>query len=119
MIPGKKSPVLLYKETVAQMKPNSVIVDLAIARGGNCEVTEMDQTILYNGVIVIGEKNMAGKIAATASELYSNNVAQLVKLLCTSSMDEIVLDANDEIIQKTILCHQGKPYPFLEKEKAG
>ena len=80
LIPGRPAPILLRKETVDQMKPGSVIVDLATSRGGNCEVSEQDKTVRYNGVTIIGNSNMAGLVPATASELYANNLVHLINL---------------------------------------
>lgn len=117
LIPGRKAPVLLYKKTIEAMKPGSVVVDLATARGGNCEVSVLNQTIKHGEVTIIGQSNMAGLIPATASELYANNLVHLINLLAKTP-PEILFNPEDEIIQQAVLCHQGNYMPFeATKEK--
>lgn len=111
LIPGKKAPTLLNKNTVEKMKPGSIIVDLATARGGNCEVSKRDEVIDYKGVTVIGYSNMAGFVPTTASELYANNLVNLMRLLITSS-DELNFNQEDEIIRQALLCYDGQYLPF-------
>lgn len=116
LIPGKKAPVLLKANTVDGMKSGAVIVDLATARGGNCELSVRDEVVKSNNVTLIGYSNMAGLIPATASELYANNIANLIKLLI-SSPNDLVINEQDEIIRQAMLCHEGQYLPFLyEKE---
>lgn len=117
LIPGRKAPVLLYKKTIEQMKPGSVVVDLATARGGNCEVSVHDKTTKHGEVTLIGLSNMAGLVPATASELYANNLVHLINLLAPTP-PEITLNPSDEIIQQAVLCHQNQYLPFQEKQEA-
>ncbi len=99
------------------MKPGSIIVDLATARGGNCEISSPDETIKHNEITIVGISNMAGQVPATASELYANNLVHLINLLANKTA-EIELNQNDEIIQQAIICHQGQYLPFQQtKEK--
>lgn len=117
LIPGQKAPVLLYKKTIEQMKPGSVVVDLATSRGGNCELSVLDKIIKHGEVSIIGYSNLAGLIPATASELYANNLVHLINLLAPTST-EITLNPHDEIIQQAVLCHQSQYLPFKTiKEK--
>lgn len=117
LIPGRKAPVLLYKHTIEQMKPGSVIVDLATSRGGNCELSVKDKTIKHGAITIIGESNMAGLVPTTASDLYSNNLVHLINLLAVKP-PEITLNPDDEIITQALLCHDGRYLPFQEvKEK--
>ncbi|MCW8397934.1 Re/Si-specific NAD(P)(+) transhydrogenase subunit alpha [Legionella sp. PATHC038] len=111
LIPGRKAPILLYKKTIEEMKPGSVVVDLATSRGGNCEVSVPDKTIKHGEVTVIGLSNMAGLVPATASELYANNLVHLINLLAQNP-PEITFNPNDEIIQQAVLCHQNQYLPF-------
>ncbi|HHF7366823.1 TPA: Re/Si-specific NAD(P)(+) transhydrogenase subunit alpha [Legionella bozemanae] len=111
LIPGRKAPILLYKKTIEQMKAGSVVVDLATSRGGNCEVSVLNQTIKHGDVTVIGLSNMAGLVPATASELYANNLVHLINLLAPKP-PEITLNPSDEIIQQAVLCHQNQYLPF-------
>jgi NAD(P) transhydrogenase subunit alpha len=117
LIPGRKAPILLYKDTVAHMKTGSIIIDLATSRGGNCEVSVVDQIIKYGQVTVIGLSNMAGLVAATASDLYANNLMHLLKLLSPNPPD-LQFNKDDEILQQAVLCHDGVYQPFIQsKEK--
>lgn len=117
LIPGKKAPILLTKETVKAMKPGSVIVDLATSRGGNCELSVADKVIKEDQVTLVGYSNMAGLIPATASELYANNIVHLVRFLVNES-SEINIDTNDDILQQALLCHDGVYMPFeMAKER--
>lgn len=111
LIPGRPAPILIRKTTVEQMKPGSVIVDLATSRGGNCEVSKKDETIKQGEITVIGISNMAGLVPATASELYANNLVHLINLLAAKTA-EITFNPDDEIIQQAVLCHEGAHLPF-------
>lgn len=116
LIPGRKAPILLYQKTVEQMKPGSIVVDLATSRGGNCEVSVVDKTVKHGEVTIIGLSNMAGLVPATASELYANNLVHLINLLAQNP-PEITLNPNDEIIQQAVLCHQNQYLPFQVKKE--
>lgn len=111
LIPGRKAPLLLFTKTVEQMKPGSVIVDLATSRGGNCELSILDKTIKHHGITIIGLSNMAGLVPATASEFYANNLAHLINLLAPEH-PEIQLNPEDEIIWQSVLSHEGRYLPF-------
>ncbi|HAT1822992.1 Re/Si-specific NAD(P)(+) transhydrogenase subunit alpha [Legionella pneumophila] len=120
LIPGRQAPVLLYKKTVEQMKPGSVIVDLATSRGGNCELSVADKIIKHGEITIVGLSNMAGLVPATASDLYSNNLVHLINLLAKNPA-ELNLNPDDEIIQQAVLCHKGTYLPFQgvkEKQNA-
>lgn len=113
LIPGRPAPVLINKTMVAQMKPGSVIVDLATSRGGNCEVSQRDQVINFDQVTIIGYSNIAGLVAATASELYANNVLHLMRLFVEQE-GQLHFNADDEIIKQATLCYQGRYLPFMQ-----
>lgn len=116
LIPGRPAPLLIHKKTVEQMKPGSVIVDLATSRGGNCEVSVLDKVIKHGEISVIGFSNMAGLVPTTASELYSNNLVHLINLLATKDAN-ISFNPEDEIIQHAILCHEGTYLPFQKSKE--
>jgi H+-translocating NAD(P) transhydrogenase subunit alpha len=97
-IPGKPAPRLITKETVAGMKPGSVIVDLAAETGGNCELTEPGQTVVKHGVTIAGPLNVPATMPVHASQLYAKNITELLKLLVTKD-GQLNLDFNDEIIK--------------------
>lgn len=106
VIPGKKSPVLVTKEMVQRMGLGSVIVDLAAERGGNCELTKPDETVVQRGVTIIGEFNLAGSVPYHASQMYARNVsAFLVHLVKEGKMQ---LNMNDEITRETLVTQGGE-----------
>ena len=78
LVPGRKAPTLIPADVVKDMKPGAVIVDLAVAQGGNCELSEPGKTVEVNGVKILGEVNMPGLLAADASAVYARNVLALV-----------------------------------------
>lgn len=116
LIPGKRAPILIEKDTVAAMKPGSVIVDIATSRGGNCALSQKDQIVQEGGVTVIGYSNLAGLIPATASELYSQNCLNLMKLLMPGA-SKLVLNPEDEIVYTALLCHEGHVLPFQSTQE--
>lgn len=96
---GRTAPVLVPAETVNKMRPGSVIVDLAASTGGNCELTKDGQMIVHsNGVIIIGDSNLAAKMPEDASILYGNNVLNFIKLLITKE-GNFQMDLNNEIVK--------------------
>lgn len=116
-IPGKKSPVLITADAVTGMPPGSVIVDLAAERGGNCELTQADQTIRAHGVTIMGPTNLPATVPYHASQMYSRNVVTLVQHLAprTAGADgkrtgpaALVLDTNDEITRETMMTRGGE-----------
>lgn len=115
LIPGRKAPVLLFKDTVEQMKPGSVIVDIATSRGGNCELSVLDKVIKHKEVTIIGLSNIAGLVPTTASELYANNLVHLINLLAPTA-PSLTFNPDDDILQQALLCHDGQYLPF-QKEK--
>ncbi|WP_304348780.1 Re/Si-specific NAD(P)(+) transhydrogenase subunit alpha [Corynebacterium frankenforstense] len=103
-IPGRKSPVLLTAADVAAMKPGSVIVDMAAANGGNCELTVPGEvTVTDGGVTVIGYTDLAGRLPGQASQLYGQNVVNLFKLITPHKDGKATLDLGDEIVRQITL----------------
>ena len=91
-IPGKKAPVLIEKETIKNMKENSVIVDLAAGTGGNCEGTVVDEIVDIDGVKIVGETNILNTVKHAATKLYSENVRNLIQLYLENPEDEILVE---------------------------
>jgi NAD(P) transhydrogenase subunit alpha len=106
LIPGKPAPRLITKETVAGMKPGSVIVDLAAETGGNCELTEANKEIVKHGVTIIGPTNLPSTMPVHASQLYARNVVELLKLIVKDG--KLNLDFNDDIIKGACITHNGQ-----------
>lgn len=108
-IPGKPAPKLITKEMVESMKSGSVIVDLAAATGGNCELTRPGElSVTDNGVKIIGYTDMANLLAGQSSQLYATNLVNLTKLLSPNKDGEITLDFEDVIIRNMTVTHDGE-----------
>lgn len=106
-IPGKTSPVLITKAMVEQMKPGSVIIDLAAERGGNCELTILGTTVNHQGVTIIGPDNIQATVPHHASQLFGKNIENLVSHLLDDE-GKVELDFSDEIIGDTVLSYKGE-----------
>ena len=106
LIPGRPAPVLLHEDTVKQMKPGSVVVDMAVEAGGNCPLSEAGKTLIKHGVTFVGETNLPGMVATDASALYARNLLNFLDLLCdkTGAMN---INLEDDIIAATLLCKDG------------
>lgn len=104
-IPGKRSPVLVTADMVAGMQPGSVIVDLAAERGGNCELSQPDQTVHAHGVTIVGPTNLPATVPNHASQLYSRNVTNLLKLMIKDGKPQ--LETEDEVVRGTLVTHNG------------
>jgi len=105
-IPGKKSPVLVTAEMVRGMAPGSVIVDLAAERGGNCELTRLDEEVVDHNVLILGPSNLPASVAFHASQMYSRNIATLLGHLVKDG--SIKLDFEDEITAACVVTEGGK-----------
>jgi NAD(P) transhydrogenase subunit alpha len=103
-IPGKKAPLLLTKLTVESMKPGSVIIDLAASTGGNCEVTRNDETIIHQGVKIIGNSSFPVDMPSDASKMFGKNVINFLKLMI-SAKGEFNLNWEDDIVKGTCVTH--------------
>ncbi len=118
LIPGKKAPLLVPASMVEVMKAGSVIVDLAAEQGGNCELTRAGETVVHNGVKIIGPLNLPSSLAHHASQLYSKNLLSLLTLL--EEEKQLNFNFEDEIILKTTVTHRGEIIsPMLKENDAG
>ena len=106
-IPGRQSPLLITADAVAIMKPGSVIVDLAAERGGNCELTQADETVVVHNVTILGPTNLPSEIPNHASQMFGNNITKLL-LHLVNAEGEVSLDLEDEIIQGCLVSHAGQ-----------
>jgi len=105
-VPGRKSPILITAEMVGAMQPGSVIVDIAAERGGNCELTRPGETVVENGVTILGPLNLPSMVPHHASQMLSANIAALAKLLVRDG--QVGMDLEDQIIQESLVTHGGK-----------
>jgi len=106
-IPGRKAPLLVAADVVREMRPGSVIVDLAAEEGGNCELTRCDEIVRENGVTIVGTANIPATIPVDASAVYSRNVYNVVKHLHPKEA-ALELDFTDEINDGAIIIHAGE-----------
>jgi len=106
LVPGRRAPVLIREETVREMRPRAVIVDLAAEMGGNCELTEPGETVVRYGVTIMGPLNLPSEMAYTASQMYARNVTTLVEHLAPRG--ELVFDFADEITRGVVLTRDGE-----------
>jgi NAD(P) transhydrogenase subunit alpha len=112
-IPGRPAPVLLTAEMVRKMKPGSIIVDLAVEGGGNCELTEYNKTVVQHGVTIIGTANLPALMPVHASQMYSKNLSNLVMHLLGES--GLQLDMEDPITAGVVVTHGGRiVHPALQ-----
>ncbi|HZS83676.1 MAG TPA: Re/Si-specific NAD(P)(+) transhydrogenase subunit alpha [Stellaceae bacterium] len=119
LIPGRKAPVLITREMVADMRPGSVIVDLAVEQGGNCEGSEIGEVVTTaNGVKILGHANVPSRIAVDASALYARNLLNFLGLIIDKDK-ALKIDPADEIIKGTLLTQGGAViHPALAKSAA-
>ena len=105
-VPGKKAPLLVTREMIQDMKPGSVVVDMAVEQGGNCDLSESGKEIDFNGVTIIGPENLPADMAMHTSQMYARNLTALLKLLIKEN--SINLDFEDEIIKGCCITHAGE-----------
>lgn len=106
-IPGKNAPVLIKKATVEAMKPGTVIIDIAASTGGNCELTKNNETVIVNGVQVIGQSFYPSTMPADASKMFGKNVINLLHLMITKE-GTLKLNFEDEIVAGCCITHQNE-----------
>jgi NAD(P) transhydrogenase subunit alpha len=108
LIPGRPAPLLVTAETVAGMKPGSVVVDLAVKQGGNCALSVADEVVTSpNGVRIVAPSSLPAGMAADASALYARNLLNFVNLMLDPKTGELKIDRSDEIIAGTMVCADG------------
>jgi NAD(P) transhydrogenase subunit alpha len=108
LIPGRKAPTLVTEAMVKSMKPGSVIVDLAVEQGGNCELSQFAKTVTKHGVKIIGPANLPAEIAVDASMLFSKNVLNFVTPLIDKETKELKIDGEDAIVKGSLLTQNGQ-----------
>jgi NAD(P) transhydrogenase subunit alpha len=106
LIPGRPAPTLISAETVGAMKPGSVIVDLAVERGGNCPLSVADQVVDHHGVKVVGLTNLPGMVAADASALYARNLLDFLRLVIAED-GTLAIPADDDIVTACLIARGG------------
>jgi NAD(P) transhydrogenase subunit alpha len=120
LIPGRPAPRLISAAMVQSMRPGSVIVDLAVERGGNVEGVKPDQVTAVNGVKIVGYRNVPGRLAASASSLYARNLFNFVELLIDKKTKALAVNWDDEIVKATALTRDGAViHPNFQPKTAG
>jgi NAD(P) transhydrogenase subunit alpha len=107
LIPGRPAPRLISKEMVASMRPGSVIVDLAVERGGNVEGVKADTVTETGAAKIVGYSNVPGRLAATASSLYAKNLLAFLDVLIDKKTNALAINWDDDIVKATALTHDG------------
>jgi len=108
LIPGRPAPRLISLDMVKTMKPGSVLVDLAVERGGNVEGVKNGETVEVDGVKIVGFPNLAGRVAASASGLYARNLLSFIETLVDKSTKALKVNWDDELVKATALTKDGK-----------
>jgi NAD(P) transhydrogenase subunit alpha len=120
LIPGRPAPRLISAEMVRSMRPGSVIVDLAVERGGNVETARPGETVVSeNGVRILGALNMPGRLAASASSLYAKNLLAFVETLIDKETKSLAIKWDDELVKATALTRDGELVnPIFQQQAA-
>ncbi|MGV3650812.1 MAG: Re/Si-specific NAD(P)(+) transhydrogenase subunit alpha [Devosia sp.] len=107
LIPGRPAPRLISRAMVESMQPGSVIVDLAAERGGNCELTVPGSVVDIGGVTIVGHRNVPGRLATSASQLYARNLLAFVETLIDKKAKALAINWDDELVKATVLTRDG------------
>jgi NAD(P) transhydrogenase subunit alpha len=107
LVPGAKAPVLLPRDVVDQLKPGSVIVDMAAEQGGNCELCVPGEVVEYRGVKILGFTDLTSRMAATASRFFAMNVVNLLGELG----DDLAVDVESDVLRPALLLYRGEELP--------
>ena len=106
-IPGRKAPILITRETVAQMRPGAVIIDMAAESGGNCELTQAGRSIQDHGILILGPQNLPARVPFHSSQMYAKNLQSFLALLVNKE-GAIITEFTDEILVASLLVHAGE-----------
>jgi NAD(P) transhydrogenase subunit alpha len=106
---GRRAPVVISKDIIAQMKPGTIIVDMAVESGGNVEGSKINEEVITsNGVHILGMGNLPGRVAVHASQVYSTNLHNLLEEYWDKDTKAFKLNLEDEIIKGALITHQGQ-----------
>jgi NAD(P) transhydrogenase subunit alpha len=107
LVPGRPAPTLINDDMVRDMKPGSVIVDMAVEAGGNCTLSKEGEVVDVNGVKILGPINLPGRIAADSTPLYARNLYNFFELMIDGEKGELNIDWEDEIVTETLITRDG------------
>lgn len=118
LIPGRRAPTLISKAMVETMKPGSIIVDLAVERGGNCELSKPGHIVEHRGITIMGALNLPSRLAGNASMLYARNLQNFLDPII-SKEGQLTISWDDEIIKETVVARSGEiVHPLLKRNRA-
>ena len=118
-VPGRKAPVLITRAMVESMKPGSVIVDLAVETGGNCELSKPGKVVQHHGVKVVGHANMPSRLAPDTTLLYARNLVNFLGLLIDKESGQLKINTEDDLIKGTLITQGGQVvHPALAQSEA-
>ena len=106
-IPGKAAPILITADMLDNMKQGSVIIDLAAATGGNTPQTKNNETVVYKGVTIIGNSNLASDMPSDASKMYGKNIFNFLQLIINKE-GALQLNFEDDLVKGTCMAHNGE-----------
>jgi len=119
LIPGRPAPKLISKEMIESMKPGSIIVDLAVERGGNAELAKANEIVEHNGVRIMGKLNLPGSVPVNASSLYARNLQAFVEPLIDKEKKTLAVNWDDDLIKGTLIARDGKIVNAMIAERLG
>jgi len=114
---GRPAPRIVTKEMIEAMKPGSVIVDMAVSTGGNVEGSRVEESVIQNGVTIIGLSNLPGEVAVDASLVYGNNLFNLIEEYWDSENKVFNFDITDEILSGCVVTHEGDIVNNMVKDR--
>jgi NAD(P) transhydrogenase subunit alpha len=107
-IPGRKAPLIVTNVMIEAMKPGSVVVDMAVDSGGNCEPSKLGRTVRRKGVAILGPANLPSQLAPACSALYARNLYNFVQLMIDKDTKQLAIDRDDDLLEGTMLTRDGK-----------
>ena len=119
LIPGRPAPKLISKEMIESMKPGSVIVDLAVERGGNAELAKPGEIVAHKGVRIFGKLNLPGEVPVNASSLYARNLQAFVEPLIDKEKKTLAINWDDELVKGTLIARDGAIVNAMIAERLG
>jgi NAD(P) transhydrogenase subunit alpha len=119
MIPGRPAPKLISKAMIESMRPGSIIVDLAVERGGNAELAKPGEIVEHNGVRIMGKLNLPGAVPVNASSLYARNLQAFIEPLIDKTAKALAVNFDDELVKGTLIARDGKIVNAMIAERLG
>jgi NAD(P) transhydrogenase subunit alpha len=119
LIPGRPAPKLISKAMIESMRPGSIIVDLAVERGGNAELAKAGEVVMHNGVRIMGKLNLPGAVPVNASSLYARNLLAFVELMIDKTSKELAVNWDDDLVKGTLIARGGAIVNAMIAERAG